>query len=53
MLSVEGLHGEEIKISVRMADSQSTEPGFESSLLPIRSLGNFVLSTMPQFTQLY
>ena len=32
---------------------QSTETGFVSLLLPFRSLGIFVLSTMPQFTQLY
>ena len=34
-------------------DSQSREPGFESALLPIRSLGIFVLSTTPLFIQLY
>ena len=36
-----------------MPDSQSREPGFESPLLLFQSLGIFVLSTMPQFTQLY
>ena len=29
------------------------EPGFESPLLPFRSLGIFVYSTVPQLTQLY
>ena len=33
-----------------MPDSQSSEPGFE---LPFRSLGIFILSTMPQFNYLY
>ena len=37
----------------RMPDSQSREPGFESPLLPLRSLGIFVLCTMPRFSQLY
>ena len=33
-----------------MPDSQSVEPGFESPLVPFRSLGIFVFSTMLQFT---
>ena len=37
----------------RMPDSQSREPGFESPLLPFRSLGIFFHFTMPQSTQLY
>ena len=36
-----------------MPDSQSSEPGFESPLLPFRSLGIFVHFTAPQSTQLY
>ena len=36
-----------------MPDSQSREPGFESPLLPFRSLGIFVRFTTPQSTQLY
>ena len=32
---------------------ESREPGLESPLLPFRSSDIFVLSTMPQFTQLY
>ena len=32
------------KLSGRMPDSQSSEPGFESPLLPFRRLGIFVLS---------
>ena len=36
-----------------MPDSQSREPRFESPLLMFRSLGTFVLSMVPQFTQLY
>ena len=37
----------------RMPDSQSREPGFESPLLPFRSLGIFFHFTTPQPTQLY
>ena len=37
----------------RMPDSQSREPGFESLLLPFRSLGIFFHFTTPQSTQLY
>ena len=37
----------------RMADSQSREHGFESPLLPFRSLGIFFHFTTPQSTQLY
>ena len=37
-------------LSGRILCSQSREPGFELSLLLFRSLGIFVLSTMPQFT---
>ena len=37
----------------RMPDSQSKEPGIETPLIPFRSLGIFVLSVTPQFTQLY
>ena len=37
----------------RMPDSQSREPGFESPLLPFRSLCMFVLCTVPRFSQLY
>ena len=37
----------------RMPDSQSREPGFESPLLPFRSLGIFFHFTTPQSTQLY
>ena len=37
----------------RMPDSQSREPGFESPLIPFRSLGIFFHFTMPQSTQLY
>ena len=37
----------------RMPDSQSREPGFESPLLPFRSLGIFFHFTKPQSTQLY
>ena len=37
----------------RVPDSQSREPGFESPLLPFRSLGIFFHSTTPQSTQLY
>ena len=36
-----------------MPDSQSREPGFESPLLPFRSLGIFFHFTTPQSTQLY
>ena len=36
----------------RMPDSQSREPGFESPLLPFRSLGIFFHFTTPQSTQL-
>ena len=38
--------------SGRMRDSHSTEPWFESSVLPFRRSGFFVLSTTAQFTQL-
>ena len=34
-----------------MPDSQSSEPGFESPLLPVQSLGIFVHSMTLQFTQ--
>ena len=37
----------------RMPDSQSREPGFESPLLPFRSLGIFFHFTTPQSIQLY
>ena len=37
----------------RMPDSQSREPGFESPLLPFRSLGIFFHFTTHQSTQLY
>ena len=37
----------------RMPDSQSREPGFESPLIPFRSLGIFFRFTTPQSTQLY
>ena len=37
----------------RMPDSQSRELGFESPLLPFRSLGIFFHFTTPQSTQLY
>ena len=37
----------------RMPDSQAREPGFESPLLPFRSLGIFFHFTTPQSTQLY
>ena len=37
----------------RMPESQSGEPGFESPLLPFRSLGIFFHFTTPQSTQLY
>ena len=37
----------------RMPDSQSRDPGFESPLLPFRSLGIFFHFTTPQSTQLY
>ena len=37
----------------RMPDSQSREPGYESPLLPFRSLGIFFHFTTPQSTQLY
>ena len=37
----------------RMLDSQSREPGFESPLLPFRSLGIFFHFMMPQLTKLY
>ena len=40
-------------LSGRMPGSQSREPGLESPLLPFRSSDIFVLSMMPQFTQLY
>ena len=36
-----------------LPDSQARDPRFESTLLPFRSLGNFVLSAMPQFIQLW
>ena len=39
--------------SGRMPDSQSREPGFESPLIPFRSLGIFFHFTTPQSTQLY
>ena len=42
-----------IQLSGRIPDSQSRESGFESPLLPFRSLGIFVLFTTPQSTQLY
>ena len=35
-----------------VTDSRSREPRFESPLLLFQSLGIFVVSTMPQFTQL-
>ena len=37
----------------RMPDSQSREPGFESPMIPFRSLGIFFHFTTPQSTQLY
>ena len=37
----------------RTPDSQSREPGFESPVLPFRSLGIFFHFTTPQSTQLY
>ena len=37
----------------RMPDSQSREPGFESPLIPFRSLGIFFHFTTPQSIQLY
>ena len=37
----------------RMPNSQSSEPGFETSLLLFRRLGILVLSTIPQLTQMY
>ena len=37
----------------RMPDSKSRESGFESPLLPFRSLGIFFHFTTPQSTQLY
>ena len=40
-------------LSGRMPDSQSREPGFESPLIPFRSLGIFFHFTTPQSTQLY
>ena len=43
-----------LQLSGRMPDSQSGEPGFESSLcLCFEVFCIFVLSTMPQSTQLY
>ena len=36
----------------RMPDSQSREPGFESPLLPFRSLGIFFHFTTPQLYKL-
>ena len=39
-------------LSGRMPDSQSREPGFESPLIPMRSLGIFFHFTTPQSTQL-
>ena len=41
------------QLSGRMPDSQSRDPGFESPLLPFRSVGIFVRFTTPQSTQLY
>ena len=40
-------------LSGRMPDSQSREPGFESPLIPFRSLDIFFHFTTPQSTQLY
>ena len=40
-------------LSGRMPDSQSRQPGFESPLIPFRSLGIFFHFTTPQSTQLY
>ena len=40
-------------LSDRTPDSQLRDPGFESPLLPFQSLGLFILSMTPQFTQLY
>ena len=40
-------------LSGRMPDSQSRDPGFESPLIPFRSLGIFFHFTTPQSTQLY
>ena len=40
-------------LSGRTPDSQSREPGFESSLLLFWRLGIIILSTTPQLTQLY
>ena len=37
----------------RTPDSQSRESGFESPVLPFRSLGIFFHFTTPQSTQLY
>ena len=37
----------------RMPDTSSREPGIESPLLLLRRLDIFVISTTPQFTQLY
>ena len=47
------LHVERGSSVGRMPDSQSREPGFESPLLPFRSLGIFFHFTTPQSTQLY
>ena len=47
------LHVERCSSVGRMPDSQSREPGFESPLLPFRSLGIFFHFTTPQSTQLY
>ena len=48
-----GSHVERGSSVGRMPDSQSREPGFESPLLPFRSLGIFFHFTTPQSTQLY
>ena len=47
------IHREARWLSGRMPDSQSREPGFESPLIPFRSLGIFFHFTTPQSTQLY
>ena len=42
-----------ISRSLRYTNQELIEPGFKSILLPFQSLGIVVLSTLPQFTQLY
>ena len=53
MMNFEYMHSGARWLSGRMPDSQSSEPVFESALLPFRRLAIFSVSMMLQFCQLY